>query len=157
MSVYAGLNPPDVYLLNFINASDLAMYEVTWSSSILGVSQFARDFPLPDCDSPACRAVFLPGGVSNVRQVEHILNKTLYSVDTFHNYDTVTIYNASGMVVKYEVPTGDSLAFNLAEDCVYAGQAIDNGVQLCVKQDGESIIVGKLYSLPPPASLIMLV
>lgn len=146
MRVYAGLTPPDAGLLKFINASDLAMYEVTWSASFLGVSQYARDFPMPNCDPSTCRSVFLPGGLPNARLVGHALNMSLYSFDTFSNYDTITIYNASGMVAMYEVPASDSLAFNLAEDCVYAGQAIDNGVQLCVKQDGESILVGK----PPP-------
>ncbi|KAM7203006.1 hypothetical protein V8F20_004253 [Naviculisporaceae sp. PSN 640] len=146
MPVYAGLNVPDVGLLRFINSSDLAMYENMWAPSLLGVSLFVKDFSVPDCPSETCRSVFLPGGLTNARLIGPQLNLTLYSVDNFKNSEVITIYNARGFVVKFETPSptsdSDSLVFDLAEDCVYGGQGIDNGVQLCVKQDGESIIVG---------------
>ncbi|KAK4211362.1 hypothetical protein QBC37DRAFT_427149 [Rhypophila decipiens] len=142
MPLYAGLNPPDVFLLSFINASDLSMYENAWAPSLLDVSLFATDFSLPDCPSETCRSVFLPGGVTNARLVRPHLNLTLYSVDNFRNSDVITIYNARGFVVKFETPAPDSLVFDRADDCVYGGQEIDNGVQICVKQDKESIIVG---------------
>lgn len=158
MPVYAGLNVPDAGLLHFINSSDLAMYENTWSAALLGVSLFAKDFDVPNCPAETCRSVFLPGGTPNARLVGPHLNLTLYSVDTFKNSEVITIYNARGFVVMFEdlAPNSDSLVFDPAQDCVDGGQGIDNGVQLCVKQDGESIVVGKSTLPTSPSRLVFL-
>ncbi|KAK3314210.1 hypothetical protein B0H66DRAFT_458567, partial [Apodospora peruviana] len=144
MPVYAGLTPPDITLLSRINASDLSMYFVTWGSSLLGSSQFAQDFSLEGCDGD-CRSVILAGGIQLPRQVKPLLNESIYSGPTFDESDTITVINATGMVVKYEgVPDSDDmLAFNITTDCVYSsGQDDSNGLQICVKQDNDSMIVG---------------
>ncbi|KAK3367777.1 hypothetical protein B0H63DRAFT_529483 [Podospora didyma] len=146
MLVYSGLITPDLRVLDvtIIPAADIAMFFLTWSASLLTNSRFAIDFPMDGCDSAsgACRSVMLPGSLGLARQVKPLLNTSVYFGDVFAKVDTIRIESAPGMIVKYEVPDFDLLDFNITTDCVYAGAEVNNGLQVCVKQDGPSMLVG---------------
>jgi hypothetical protein len=87
--------------------------------------------------------MIMPGGLTMARQVKPSLNESIYVGNYFAQSSTVRIANATGMVVRYDVPLPSSLLFNLTTECVYAQAQGNNGLQVCLKQDGKSMVVGK--------------
>ena len=84
----------------------------------------------------------LPGGVEIARHALPALNHSVFETSDFDNVDTVTIQNAPGWVLTYEnLPS--HFNFNRAQDCVLAGQMINDTLQMCVQQVDQSIAVGK--------------
>lgn len=140
MPVYSGLIPPDAGLLSRVEAADVAMFFLTWSSSLLTNPMFAIDFPMDNCKED-CRSVIMPGGLTIARQAKPFLNESVYFGDVFTDIDTITIHNATGMVLKYE--TTPPSVFDIASDCIYTGEQVRNGLQVCVRQIDSSILVGR--------------
>ncbi|KAK4164607.1 hypothetical protein QBC43DRAFT_210198 [Cladorrhinum sp. PSN259] len=143
--VYAGLIKPDVFVMDLVPAADTAMYFSIWSSSLLTNSMFATDlsFPLENftCTND-CRAVMMPGGLTIARQAKQYLNESLLFGGVFaETIDTVRIDNGTGMILKFETPDPSTVVFNSTE-CVYTGGQVKNGVQVCVRQINDSILVG---------------
>ncbi|KAK0610637.1 hypothetical protein B0T17DRAFT_621102 [Bombardia bombarda] len=141
MPIYAGLIAPDLQSVNLITAADLSMFFETWGSNMLSTSKYAQDLPMNDC-TDNCRSVMLPGGLGIARQAKQALNETVFTGNTFDSFQTIRIDKAVGFVIKYEVTDSSSLQFDLDKECVYAGAQISNGLQVCIKQDGMSMIVG---------------
>ncbi|KAK3989060.1 hypothetical protein QBC44DRAFT_328316 [Cladorrhinum sp. PSN332] len=145
--VYSGLIKPDVDVMYMVPAADTAMYFSTWSASLLTNSMFATDlaFPLDNftcTEHSGCRAVMMPGGLTMARQAKKHLNESIRFSDVFWgNIDTVRIDNGTGMIVKFETPDPSAVVFNTTE-CVYAGEQVKNGVQVCLRQVNDSILVG---------------
>ncbi|KAK4173274.1 hypothetical protein QBC36DRAFT_142916, partial [Triangularia setosa] len=151
MEIYAGLIPPDLRVLNHVSAADIAMFHLTWASSLLTNSMFAWDFSLDGCD-PAnnCRSVVMPGGLTTARQAKKALNESVYFRDYFDHMDTVRVESATGFVVKYDTPEelreeeeGQGVIFDVLnpQECVYS-ELENNGLQVCVRQVGTSILAG---------------
>lgn len=142
MEVYAGLIPLDVKVMQFVSQADMSMFFELWSSNLLSNSRYALEFPLAGCDGD-CRSIIMPGGLEAPRQVKQYLNETLLSGGTFDNSETLRIGNATGFILKFEKPDAN-LTFDLVQDCIYGGAQENNGLQLCIKQHGQSIDVGRL-------------
>ncbi|KAK1825896.1 hypothetical protein QBC39DRAFT_365651 [Podospora conica] len=141
MTVYAGLIPPDARLLGAVTQADLAMFMFTWSASLLSNAMFALPYTkLDGCPPYTCRGVILPGAIGLARRYGPALNESIYSGDTFVNSTAVRVLNAPGMVVRYDVPAAEDLVFDMAKHCVYTGEQVDNGLQICFRQDGDSLL-----------------
>ena len=149
MPVFAGLIPPETVVMNQIPAADITMYFSTWSASLLTNTMFSTDldFPLEDFTCARdCRAQIMPGGLAIARQYKNHLNESVFFGDVFgDNMDAIRIENATAMIVKFDTPEPSSLVFDTTE-CLYTGQQVKNGLQVCVRQIGNSILVGESYS-----------
>ena len=141
MAVYAGLIPLDIRVMQFVSQADMAMFFELWSSNLLSNSRYALEFPLPGCDGD-CRSIIMPGGLEAPRQVKQALNDTLLSGGIFDKSETLRISNATGFILKFDKPDAD-LTFDLVEDSIYGGAQENNGLQICIKQHGQSIDVGR--------------
>ncbi|KAK4195441.1 hypothetical protein QBC40DRAFT_185790 [Triangularia verruculosa] len=151
MDIYAGLIPPDLRVLNHVSAADIAMFHLTWASSLQTNSMFARDFYLDGCDPvKSCRAVIMPGGLTTARQAEVALNESVYFEDYFDHMDTIRVENATAFVLKYQTPPeleqekeGQGVVFDVldSQECVYS-EVENNRLQVCVRQVGASILAG---------------
>ncbi|OIW32040.1 hypothetical protein CONLIGDRAFT_678472 [Coniochaeta ligniaria NRRL 30616] len=140
MTVYAGLIPLDVGVMRVVSQADICMFFELWSSNLLSNSRYALEFPFAGCDGD-CRSFIMPGGLEAPRQVKQFLNETLLSGGTFDNSETLRISNATGFILKFEKPDAN-LTFDLVQDCVYGGAQENNGLQICMKQYGQSIDFG---------------
>lgn len=151
LTVYAGLIPPDIDQLKFVTQADLAMFMNTWSASMLSNAMFALPYTkLAGCAPGKCRGVILPGAINLARRYGPALNESIYSVDTFAGTTAVRLMNVTGMVVRYDVPAAEDLVFDLARDCVYTGEQAENGLQMCFRQVGDSMLAGKSFFPPSP-------
>jgi len=68
------------------------------------------------------------------------------------NAETIRINNAPGIVTTYR--NISDIAFDPVVDCIYAGQSINDTLQMCIRQvDNHSIAVGKVQNSPPCTDL----
>jgi hypothetical protein len=141
--------------LDLIPPANVSMLFAAWSSSLLTNPKFATDFPLHDC-TIQCRSVILPGGLDSTRKVEPFLNQAIYSGAMFPGSDTIRIDTATGMILKFEVPAGSDVYFDIWDECVYAGGQINNGLQICFRQDENSMVVGKTLCSDQSAAVLLL-
>ncbi|KAK4450545.1 hypothetical protein QBC34DRAFT_296908 [Podospora aff. communis PSN243] len=140
MPVYAGLTPVNSKALDFITPADLSMFLSMFTTGLLTNTMFASPFAIDGCDPP-CRSVALPGSLSTARQVSAHLNSSLYSTPTFASSSTVRFDNATGMLIRYDPLSPQDLKFDLPTECIYTGQQMRNGLQLCFRQDNLSLLV----------------
>ncbi|KAK4183854.1 hypothetical protein QBC35DRAFT_349666, partial [Podospora australis] len=152
MEVYAGLIEPDLRVLNnWIPAADMAMFFLTWASGLLTNPMFSVEFALPNCtDFQGCRSIIMPGGLTTAWQAKPWLNESVY-FGQFSNINSIRIENATGFVLRYEDPHEDSVNFDILTECIYTGSQINNGLQFCARQVGDSILAG--WSACPKALL----
>lgn len=141
MAVYAGLTPPSVVALDIISPADLSMYLSMFSNGLLTNTMFAIPFTMDDCKAP-CRSVALPGSLTTARIFGPALNSSLYSTSLFSNSSAIRFDNATGMVIRYEPPPPNVLPFNTTSECIYTGEQVNNGLQICFRQDNLSLLVG---------------
>lgn len=141
MDVYAGLTPLDNRVLSLAKAAELTLYFQTQTASLLDNGKYATSFPLGDCNG-GCRSIFLPGGIEIARLALMELNHTLFDGNQFDNAETISIFQAPGTLLTFQNLESD-FPFNRILDCVYAGQMINDTLQLCVRQVDDSIAVGK--------------
>ncbi|KAK5657970.1 hypothetical protein OQA88_2523 [Cercophora sp. LCS_1] len=143
--VYAGLTLPSTMRFfqatGAVNSSDISMLLATSGFNLLSNSMYAAPFALDDCKW-TCRSVILPGSISQARRVGSYLNSSIYSSNDFTANPTIRITGATGMVIRYDKPRPSDLAFDIAKECIYAGQEIGNGLQICIRQDGLGMVVG---------------
>ena len=146
MRVFAGLISPDIRLLRAVTQADLAMFMYTWTASLLSNAMFAKPYDsFEGCVPGKCRGVILPGAIGLAREYGPALNESIYSGDIFANVSAVRVANATGMVVRYDVPSKEGLlGFDVLRDCVYTGEQVDNGLQICFRQLGNSLLAGTL-------------
>jgi hypothetical protein len=141
MPVYAGLIPLNVHVMERVTPADMAMFFNMMSADLLSNSNYAKEYPLAGCAGD-CRSFIMPGGLQMARQAKQQLNESVLSGGMFLNAETVTFGTAPGFVLRYDKPDAN-LTFDLLVDCVYGGQQVNNGLQVCIKQSDESILVGK--------------
>lgn len=100
-----------------------------------------------------CTSVILPGGLELARQVFPSLNHSMFDGDLFDKAETIRIDNAPAFILTFQNSTwGGSLTVNPEVDCVFAGQQINDTLQMCVRQDGDGIAVGKSRKQTPLTS-----
>ncbi|KAK0648534.1 hypothetical protein B0T16DRAFT_116576 [Cercophora newfieldiana] len=141
MPVYAGLTDVSSKALDLIKVADLSMFLSMFTTGLLTNTMFALPFPLAGCSHP-CKSVALPGSLTTARLVSPHLNSSIYSTSTFSSSGTVRFDNATGMVVRYDSLSPETVNFNLTTECVYTGQEMRNGLQICFRQDNFSLLVG---------------
>ncbi|KAK3386865.1 hypothetical protein B0H63DRAFT_141637 [Podospora didyma] len=140
--VYAGVIPMDTRLIEAVRTGDLWVYFQSFTATFLENPRYAAPYALGPCDgSGACRAALLPGGLELARQVSPNLNLTVFHGGIFNNVEAIRIERSRGVALTYETPVNGSV-FNWAQDCMIAGEQMGDGVQLCVRQEGESVIAG---------------
>jgi hypothetical protein len=111
-----------------------------WIPSLLSNGQYSKSFPVDGC-TDGCRSYIFPGGVDTARQVYPTLNYSLFAGNVFDNPDTIRINDAAAFITVYRDVEG-GFAPDLTTDCIYGGQAMNDSLQLCVRQDGDGIIAG---------------
>ncbi|KAK5651339.1 hypothetical protein OQA88_12572 [Cercophora sp. LCS_1] len=136
--VYAGLVPIDIKLLENIRTADLWIYFQSFTGILLDHPRYAVPFPMDDC-AGNCTSVLLPGGLEMVRQYSPHLNLSIYHGGLFSE-EAINIESSRGMVLVFERMT--DYVFDWEKDCLYAGSQINDSVQVCVKQEGESVVAG---------------
>jgi hypothetical protein len=140
MVIFAGLIPLDIRVMRVVTQADMAMFFEIMSSNLLSNSKYALEFPLDGCTGD-CRSIIMPGGMEMARQVKQHLNESVYSGGTFDNSETVRFGTVPGYILRFDKPDSN-LTFDLQTDCVYGGEQVNNGIQLCIKQHGPSVDVG---------------
>ncbi|KAK5656045.1 hypothetical protein OQA88_5184 [Cercophora sp. LCS_1] len=145
MRVYAGLITPDLNVLRLMSNADLAMYAHLWTAGLLSHSMNAVSWTLNGCSGESCRAMIMPGAIATARAVRPMLNTSVYFDDLFIKDDVLRLDDVVSFVVQYNVPSAGDLTFDVEKDCVYTRYTnLDkaNGLQICLKQDGLSMLVG---------------
>lgn len=145
MQVYAGLITPDLGVLEKMSTADLAMFNHLWTASLLSHSMNAIPWAIDGCSTGSCRAMIMPGAIALARAVQPMLNTSVYYDDRFINDEILRLDNVTAFVAQYDDATPEILTFDVENDCVYTGyHSLDvaNGFQICLKQDGLSMIVG---------------
>lgn len=144
--VFAGLIPLDNRVLDIVPPAVLCLYIEGWTSSLLTNNKYATSFPMDGCGT-GCRSLVLPGGIELARQVGPSLNLSMFEGGLLDSAETIRINNAPGIVTTYR--NASDITFDPVGDCLYAGQAINDTLQMCIRQVGQSIAVGKFqHSLP---------
>ncbi|KAK4222302.1 hypothetical protein QBC38DRAFT_504132, partial [Podospora fimiseda] len=83
----------------------------------------------------------MPGGLTMSRQAKEHLNKSIFSDNLFDGkVNTIRIDNGTGMIVKFDTPDPSTLVFN-SDECVYTDKQVQNGVQVCIRQLNNSLLV----------------
>lgn len=83
----------------------------------------------------------MPGGLEMMRQVSPQLNLTAFHGGIFDNAEAIRVENSRGMALVFE-RMDPGFEFAWSEECIYPGEQLKDGVQLCLKQDGKSVIAG---------------
>ena len=126
-------------MLSALPATTVSLYFAAWTPTLLAVPKFAVDSPAPDC-SDNCTASFLPGGIELVRRYSFFLNSTLLEDGLLGDARTVQIRNAPGLLLRFkDLDTG--FQFDRAVDCKLYGAALNDSIQICVKNLEESLAV----------------
>ncbi|KAK0714139.1 hypothetical protein B0T26DRAFT_784142 [Lasiosphaeria miniovina] len=144
LDVYAGLTTLDNRVLEVASTAEVLVYFSMWVSSLLSTSKFAVGFALPDCGNSLCQALVLPGGLEMSRQhrpLEPFLNYSIFHDGTFDNAQTILIENAPGFVAEFR-SLGESMTFDPVGECVYGAGLINDSLQLCARQMGNSLAAG---------------
>ncbi|KAH6855437.1 hypothetical protein B0I37DRAFT_442283 [Chaetomium sp. MPI-CAGE-AT-0009] len=139
--VFAGSGVPvDETLLALVPASYIGVFFVSWIPTLLDVPKYAVSMPMDGCGEN-CTSVFLPGGIETARKQAPYLNLTLLEGGAFRGSDTIQIYNAPGILLRFDAlpPTFD---FDRAEECHMYGQHINDTLQICIRTVNHSLAVG---------------
>jgi len=111
---------------------------------LLDVNKFATPVSHSACvENSNCTAVFLPGGVESARRVDTILNLSLMKGNIFHESEAIRISDATGFLLTYQKL---DLSFDFdrsGSECVMYGRESNNPIQICARNVGPSIAVGK--------------
>jgi hypothetical protein len=148
--VFAGLIPLDNRVLEAVPTATLCLYVEGFTSSLLTNNKYATSFPMDDCGT-GCRSLVLPGGIELARQVSPWLNQSMFEGGVLDNAETIRINNAPGIVTTYR--NISDITFDPIVDCIYAGQSINDTLQMCIRQVNQSIAVGKVQNSPPYTNL----
>lgn len=140
MPVYAGMAPLGVPIFSFTSA-DLSHFLAAFGAGLLSNSIYAYPFSMEGCVD-GCRSFILPGTLATARVVAPHLNMSLYSTDAFDRSNTIRIHNTTGIVVRYDRLAPSSLDFDISTECVYTGQDVLDGLQLCFRQEESSVVAG---------------
>ena len=89
----------------------------------------------------SCRAFLLPGGLELVRQFGPFLNYSIFYGGVLDGAESVRIDNAPGMITTFQTPETE-LTFDPVVECIYGGKAINDSLQICMRQVDHSIAVG---------------
>jgi hypothetical protein len=92
------------------------------------------------CDN-GCRAFLLPGGLELTRQFAPSLNYSIFYHGVLDGAESIRIDNAPGFITVFQTPE-PKLVFDPLVECVYGGKAINDSLQICVRQVDHSIAVG---------------
>jgi hypothetical protein len=143
--VFAGLVPIDLRVLKLVPASDQCQFLHSWSASLLTNTKYAKDTTMDGCGN-GCRAFLLPGGLELARQVAPTLNYSIFHGGVLDGAESIRIHNAPGLISTFQTPEAE-LTFDPVVECVYGGKAINDSLQICVRQVDQSIAVGASPSL----------
>ena len=89
----------------------------------------------------SCRAFLLPGGLELVRQFGPFLNYSIFYGGVLDGAESVRIDNAPGLITTFQTPETE-LTFDPVVECVYGGKAINDSLQICMRQVDHSVAVG---------------
>lgn len=90
--------------------------------------------------------MIMPGAIALARAVQPMLNTSVYFDDRFSNDGILRLDNVTAFIAQYDQPTPAELTFDVERDCLYTGYNglhIVNGLQICLKQVGLSMVVGE--------------
>lgn len=138
--VYPGLYPVAHQVVEIIRPADLLIYFNGQTSSLLGNTKYAIDVPFDGCNDN-CTSLLLPGGVELARQHRPFLNYSIFDGGVFNNFNALRIDNATGRLLAFQMLPEDFF-FNRSSDYIYAGSAINDSLQLCMRQVDNSLAVG---------------
>jgi len=147
MDVYAGLITPDLRVLGLMTSADLAMFCSQWTASLLSHPMNAVPWAMDGCsEDQGCRAMIMPGAIALARAVRPMLNTSVYFDDLFAKDEILRLDNVTAMIARYDDATATGeLTFDVESECVYTGYqglAKANGFQICMKQEGLSMLAG---------------
>jgi hypothetical protein len=92
------------------------------------------------CDN-GCQAFLLPGGLELARQFAPSLNYSIFYGGVLDSAESIRINNAPGIITTFQTPETEPI-FDPVVECVYGGKAINDSLQICVRQVNHSIAVG---------------
>ncbi len=81
------------------------------------------------------------------RQVHRQLNLTVFHGGIFDTSEAIQIQDSRGMALVFErMPPG--YEFDWDKECLYAGQQLQDGLQICIQQQGGAIVAGWSFAHP---------
>jgi hypothetical protein len=134
--------PFNSVILSFIPTSLIGLFFSIWAPNLLKVARYSTAVSLPGCDAN-CTAFALPGGLEMTRRVNHSLNHTALEDDIFGGVEAIQITNAPGYLIRFESHSGVN-SFDVSNDCSIYGKHMNESIQLCIRSDNSSLIVGKI-------------
>ena len=90
---------------------------------MIGVPKFVMDINPIRCSGEDCTAIFLPGGVEQIRLYQKNLNGTLLDSGIFENSDVVIAHNAPGYHLEFSSPD-KKFSFSESVDCSLYGSPV---------------------------------
>ena len=76
-----------------------------------------------------------------MRQFGPFLNYSIFYGGVLDGAESVRIDNAPGMITTFQTPETE-LTFDPVVECIYGGKAINDSLQICMRQVDHSIAVG---------------
>lgn len=141
----AGIAPLNATLLEgYYQTSVMAIYFATYTSTILGSSNFVTGIDPVLCSGSNCTSIFLPGGIFNTRRVypnvQPNLNVTLLSDSLLDNVPAIVIKDAPGYQVEF-APINKNFSF-LRNNCSMYGQTQGEGLYVCLASQNSTLMAG---------------
>jgi len=141
--VFGGLTAMDPRVLPVIPTSVVCIYFSEWISNLLRASQYVTGGLAADCSKDqGCSSIFLPGGLETARVFGQNLNATLLQEGYFNNSDAILLSQVPGIGVKFWPPPA-SFTFDAQNDCQILGQALGDGIKICITSKDSYLVVGK--------------
>ncbi|KAI9767276.1 MAG: hypothetical protein M1839_004542 [Geoglossum umbratile] len=138
--VVAGLAPINLALSHFLLLRNINFFFLSFTRSILSDSTFVIGVPPVKCSGSQCKSYFFPGGLEQVRTQEGGRNESLFSVGDITGATAVVVYNAPGYHLEYSTIRSDYVFGD--GDCYTYGEAIGEGLRLCVASEGPDLYTG---------------
>ncbi|KAI9779690.1 MAG: hypothetical protein M1839_007188 [Geoglossum umbratile] len=121
--VVAGLAPINLALSQFLLLRNINFFFLSFTRSILSDSTFVVGVPPVKCSGSQCGR-----------------NESLFSVGDYTDATAVVVHNAPGYHLEYSTIRSDYVFGD--GDCYTYGEAIGEGLRLCIASEGPDLYVG---------------
>lgn len=117
-------------------------YFRSWIEQLLHYPRYATPWPIDRCDeTQGCESFLLPGGLEGViLATSPFLNVSLLDATLPSHAQSIRVHNAPGIALMFETFLQPA-SFDNGTDCTTLLVA-DDGIQICGKQVGDSMIFG---------------
>ena len=152
LPMFSGLTPLNNALLDatflgqpIVHPADIVTYFSGFINTVRWVPKYVASADPISCLSSDCSALFLPGGMEQMRPDLESFNGTLLSGDWLQHADAVISHNTT----SYQLDISSTPSFNFTStNCSIYGYSSGEGLYLCVSQDDDgNIVLGRLNSM----------